>query len=52
MVILPFYLERNVLCQLIHSVQLTHKKLRNRLISELFLAFCSQKFDHIFEVAF
>ena len=26
MVILPFYLECNVLCQLIHSVQLTHIK--------------------------
>lgn len=33
MVILPFYLERNVLCQLIHSVQLTH--LKTPLQSEL-----------------
>ena len=36
MVILPFYLERNVLCQLIHSVQLTQKEKTRLCVSSLF----------------
>lgn len=41
MVILPFYLERNVLCQLIHSVQLTQK---NNHIEKMWLFFCLNAF--------